>query len=234
MPVAPLSGTSQFGYYGLRVNPNFEQAVGSVRKPLRIPIPDRNWKWYALGPYRSHLLDLEAKYLDYTQDSVNYKKTGNELPESAAMLRRSDAGRDTMFDVVHAQGHAADAEYAHEMAFDRVNEEHRLIAEENRSRVLGSHYGPIRGHPTVEASRHELDEAQVPYTMYAPRPHISSSSWLAPVQRMAAAGQPQAMYLRSFEQLNGMTPDTYVAGSLTRSQNTTYEQVRDSAVAPDY
>ena len=234
MVVAPLSGTSQFGYYGVMVNPNFEQAVGTVRKNLRVPVPDRRWKWYALGPYRSHLLDLEAKYHDYEHDAINYKKTGHELPESAARLRRSDAGQDPMFDVMHAQGHAVDAEYAHETAIDRMNEEHRRIAEENRSRVLGSHYGPIRGHPTVEASRHELDEAMVPYTMYAPRPHIESTSWLAPVGRMAAAGQPQALYLRSFEQLNGMVPDTYVAGSLTRSQATTYEQVRDSAVAPDY
>ena len=234
MAVAPLSGKIQFGYYGLRVNPNFEQAVGTVRKPLRVPVPDRRWKWYALGPYRSHLLDLEAKYHDYEHDAINYKKTGHEQPESAARLRRSDAGQDPMFDVMHAQGHAVDAEYAHETAIDRMNEEHRRLAEENRSRVLGSHYGPIRGHPTVEASRHELDEAMVPYTMYAPRPHIESTSWLAPVGRMAAAGQPQALYLRSFEQLNGMVPDTYVAGSLTRSQNTTYEQVRDSAVAPDY
>ena len=234
MAVAPLSGKSQFGYYGLRVNPNFEQAVGTVRKNLRVPVPDRRWKWYALGPYRSHLLDLEAKYHDYEHDAINYKKTGHELPESAARLRRSDAGQDPMFDVMHAQGHAVDAEYAHETAIDRMNEEHRRIAEENRSRVLGSHYGPIRGHPTVEASRHELDEALVPYTMYAPRPHVESTSWLAPVGRMAAAGQPQALYLRSFEQLNGMAPDTYVAGSLSRSQATTYEQVRDSAVAPDY
>jgi hypothetical protein len=234
MVVAPLSGTTQFGYYGLKVNPSFEQIVGSVRKNLRVPVPDRRWKWYALGPYRSHLLDLEAKYHDYEHDAINYKKTGHELPESAATIRRSDAGNDPMFDVMHANGDAVDAEYAHETAIDRMNEEHRRIAEENRSRVLGSHYGPIRGHPTVEASRHELDEALVPYTMYAPRPHVASSSWRAPVQRMAAAGQPQALYLKSFEQLNGMTPDTYVAGTLSRSQATTYEQVRDSAVAPDY
>ena len=234
MAVALLSGKSQFGYYGLRFSPNFEQAVGTVRKNLRVPVPDRRWKWYALGPYRSHLLDLEAKYHDYEHDAINYKKTGHELPESAATLRRSDAGQDPMFDVMHAHGDAVDAEYAHETAIDRMNEEHRRIAEENRSRVLGSHYGPIRGHPTVEASRRELDEAMVPYTMYAPRPHVESTSWLAPVQRMAAAGQPQALSLRSFEQLNGMVPDTYVAGSLSRSQATTYEQVRDSAVAPDY
>ena len=43
--VAPLSYGSQFGYYGLRVNPTLEQAIKTVRKPLRIPVPDRRAKW---------------------------------------------------------------------------------------------------------------------------------------------------------------------------------------------
>ena len=49
--IAPLSYTSTFGYYGLRVNPTFEQVIGTVRKPLRIPLPDRRAKWYANSPY---------------------------------------------------------------------------------------------------------------------------------------------------------------------------------------
>ena len=55
-----LSYTSQLGYYGLRVNPTLDQVLGNVRKPLRIPLPDRRAKWYALSPYRA--LILEAKY----------------------------------------------------------------------------------------------------------------------------------------------------------------------------
>ena len=48
--VAPLSYTSQLGYYDLRVNPTLEQVVGTVQKPLGIPLPQRTDKWYALGP----------------------------------------------------------------------------------------------------------------------------------------------------------------------------------------
>ena len=41
MTAAPLSYENHFGYYGLRVNPTFEQVIGTVDKPLRIPLPDR-------------------------------------------------------------------------------------------------------------------------------------------------------------------------------------------------
>ena len=60
-----LSYGSQFGYYGLRENPTLEQVIGSVRKPLRIPLPDRRAKWYALSPYRALILDAEREANDY-------------------------------------------------------------------------------------------------------------------------------------------------------------------------
>ena len=59
---APLSYTSTFGYYGLRVNPTFEQVLGTIRKPLRIPLPDRRAKWYANSPYRALLDDAGKKF----------------------------------------------------------------------------------------------------------------------------------------------------------------------------
>jgi hypothetical protein len=39
--LTPFSYMSHFGYYGLRVVPTLEQAINTVRKPLRIPVPDR-------------------------------------------------------------------------------------------------------------------------------------------------------------------------------------------------
>ena len=56
---APLSFTSETGYYGLRVNPTFDEVLRTIRKPLGIPVPDRSAKWYANSPYRSLLLDAE-------------------------------------------------------------------------------------------------------------------------------------------------------------------------------
>mgnify|MGYP003346567539 FL=1 len=68
-----LSYTSKFGYYGLRVNPTLEQVVGTVRKPLRIPLPDRKAKWYANSPYRALILDAEEKYQDYEAKNIDYQ-----------------------------------------------------------------------------------------------------------------------------------------------------------------
>ena len=89
-----LSFTSQFGYFGLRVNPTFDQVLRTVRKPLRIPQPDRAAKWYALSAERSAILDAEDKYQDYEHTLIDYRRSGQELPESAARVRRSDAGLD--------------------------------------------------------------------------------------------------------------------------------------------
>ena len=57
--VAPLSYKNQLGYYGLRINPTSDQVLKTVRNPLRIPLPDRRAKWYALSPYRAFILDAE-------------------------------------------------------------------------------------------------------------------------------------------------------------------------------
>ena len=110
--VAPLSYTSHFGYYGLRVNPTFDQVLKTVRKPLRIPLPDRHAKWYALGPYRSLILDAENKYNDHQHAQIDFRQSGHEIPEAAAAVRRSDAGADPVFPQIQAQGEATDRQRA--------------------------------------------------------------------------------------------------------------------------
>ena len=40
-----LSYTDKFGWYGLRVNPTYDELLDTVRKPVRIPIPSREAKW---------------------------------------------------------------------------------------------------------------------------------------------------------------------------------------------
>ena len=231
---APLSYTSQFGYYGLRVNPTFEQAAGTIRKPLRIPLPDRTAKWYALSPYRGLILDAEKKYQDYERASIDYKQSGAQLPEAAARVRHSDAGEDPMFDEVHRHGDAMDAQHAYETAFDLVNEEHRRATEATRSQQLGGTYGPNAMNPTVEANHDELDEAGVPHVMPAPRPPVRRQAWRAPNAQFVAAGQPQAREFQTFEVLSMGQPATVRAGNLTRSQNMTYEAARDFVVDPTW
>ena len=110
---APLSYTSQFGYYGLRVNPSYEQVLGTIRKPLRIPLPDRSAKWYALSPFRALILNAEAKYQDYEHARIDYKQSGAHLPESAASVRPSDGGQDPSFDQIHSHGDAMETQHAY-------------------------------------------------------------------------------------------------------------------------
>jgi flagellar biosynthesis GTPase FlhF len=85
---------SHCGYYGLRVNPTLDQAIKTVRKPLRIPVPDRRAKWYALSPYRALILDAERRANDIEGALLDYRNSGAQLPEHAARVRGSAAGED--------------------------------------------------------------------------------------------------------------------------------------------
>jgi hypothetical protein len=231
---APLSYTSQFGYYGLRVNPTFDQVAATVRNPLRVPLPDRSAKWYALSPFRALILDAEAKYNEFDRSSIDYRQSGAQLPESAARVRPSDAGHDPTFDEIHRQGDVRDAHDAYEAAFDVMNQEHRRQSEEARTQHLAATYGPNRMDPTVDANHEDLEEAGVPHNMPTPRAAAPRSSWRTLPGQMAAAGQPQARQFAPFEVLSMGQPSTLRAGDLTVSQNMTYEQARDFVVQPTW
>ena len=81
--IAPLSYKSEYGYYGLRVNPSYDQVLGTVRKPLGIPLPERKAKWYALGPYRDLLLHAQERIDAAEESAINYRKTSKlvNLPQ---------------------------------------------------------------------------------------------------------------------------------------------------------
>ena len=112
--IAPLSYKSTFGYYGLRVNPTFDQVLGTVRNPLRIPLPDRRAKWHANSPYRALLLDDAGKKFEEVEGAAHmFRESGAEVPESAAQVRPSPAGQSPTFD---EQGRLAEENDAIEMA----------------------------------------------------------------------------------------------------------------------
>ena len=226
--VPPLSYTSQFGYYGLRVNPNFEQLVKTVRNPLRIPLPDRKAKLYALSPYRSLILDAEAKYEDYEHTMIDYRRSGHELPEAAAQVRRSDAGQDPTFDQIHAHGEAMDIHRASEAASQLMHAERSRQTEQNRSQVLSQTHGPNLGDPVIEAAFNEMDEAQAYHTKPAARPTPIKSYRLEPLGQWMAAGQPQAHEFTPFGEMNMGEPHRLHAGKLTVGQATTYAHMKDS------
>ena len=232
--VAPLSYTSQTGYYGLRVNPTFDQVLGTIRNPLRIPIPNRSAKWYALSPYRALILDAEAKYNDYEHARLDYRTSGSELPEAAARTRESDAGHDPAFDGLDRQHQEREARHAYETAFDVMNAEHRQHTAEARTTHLGQSYGVNRMHPVVEAAHEELTEAGVPQAMAGRRIAPEHRSYRAPPPQMGSKGQPQAPEFPTFENLNMGQPRNVTQGRLSVSQNMTYERAREFVVAPTW
>ena len=113
---APLSYTSTFGYYGLRVNPTFEQVLGTIRKPLHIPLPDRRAKWYANSPYRALLDDAGKKFEEVEGAAHMFRESGAEVHESANQVRPSPAGAPQNFDQIHEQARRAEENQAIEAA----------------------------------------------------------------------------------------------------------------------
>jgi hypothetical protein len=231
---APLSFKSEFGYYGLRVNPTFDQALGSVRKPLRIPIPQRRAKWYALGPYRALILDAQQKFNDYESALIDYRRSGAEAPESAAQVRESAAQHDPSFDDIVRQNREHDLIQAHQIAAETLRAEKRAKTAGDRQDFLRASTGPNRMHPVVAASHAELAESGIPHAMPAPRPPPVPKSFPAPPQQWVAAGQPQVPEFPTFEHLNLGQPLNVYSSKLTPSQNLTYEQIRSWVVEPTW
>ena len=163
--VAPLSYTSQYGYYHLRVNPTYEQVVGTVRKPLRIPLPDRRAKWYANSVYRAFLEDAGKKFEEVEGAAHMYRESGAELPESAAQVRRSDAGNDQTFDRIHQHGDRMDQNDTYDASYEVTRQEEKRKTLANRREVLSKSYGPNRMDPTIEAAHLELLESNVHHYM---------------------------------------------------------------------
>ena len=231
---APLSYTSQFGYYGLRVNPTFDQVIGTIRKPLRIPLPTRSAKWYALSPYRGLILDAEAKYNDYEHARLDYRQSGAELPEHAAQTHESAAGGDARFDVLDRQHQQHEANNAYDTAKALQQSEQQRHTAEARTSHLRQTYGANRMDPTVEAAHEELTEAGVPHAMPVPRIAPNRTSFPAPPQEFVAAGQPQAAEFPPFEHLSMGQPARVTQGHLSPSENLTYERARDFVVEPTW
>ena len=224
--VAPLSFKSDFGYYGLRVNPSFEQVVGTVRKPLRIPLPDRRAKWLAMGPYRNFIEDAERAYNESIYNATDYRESGAHLPLSAARMGASMAGQDRTFDHYHTQGESLNQQEALEAAFEHFNRDARQRTDADRREHLRRTHGSNSTHPTIYAAHHELAEAGVHHWIPAPRPAPSSSSWQTPTRNMAAAGYPQAPQFAEFGVLNRGQPSSFRPGVVSTTQTPTYERMR--------
>ena len=229
-----LSYTSKFGYYGLRVNPTLEQVVGTVRKPLRIPLPDRKAKWYANSPYRALILDAEEKYQDYEAKNIDYRRAGLDAPESAARVRPSDAGADETFDKIDEHHRRIEEHEAIETSQRLMQEHESRKTAANRREILRLSHAPNKLNPVIEMEHAELETAGIPHYMAMPRSLPPKAQFTRPLAQFAAAGHPQAPEFKPFEQLNMGYPDNVRAATLSRSQNMTYERMRDFVVQPTF
>jgi hypothetical protein len=229
-----LSYGSQFGYYGLRLNPTLEQVIGSVRKPLRIPLPDRRAKWYALSPYRALILDAEREANDYETAALDYRNSGAHLPEAAAAVRPSDAGEDHSFHRIDENHRAFDLQNAYETAYQTMDQERKHRTKQRRREVLQAQHGPNRMHPVTEAHHQSLRESGVPHHMPGIRFQPQPGKYHAPPQLYVAAGQPQYEEFPSFEMLNMGVPENLLMAHPSREQNMTYERTRDLVIQPTW
>jgi len=237
MPVAPLNYTSQKGYYGLEVRPTLEGVMGTIRNPLRIPIPSRAAKWYANSPWRALILDAEKANNDYEHARIDYRDSGAELPEAAARVRPSDAGEDPQWDELGHHHGRMDAQEAYEHAFDMANAADQWHADRMRYEHHRLTHGPNRMHPMISAHHGQLEEAGVRHNMPAHRMEPPHGRYRAPPQTWDAHGHPHHREFHTFEQLN--RPDQHLMRRVTAAldrqgvsydrQPTSYEGYRRSS-----
>ena len=229
--VAPLSFKNEYGYYGLRVNPTFDQVLKTVRNPLRIPLPDRRAKWHALSPYRAFILDAEKNFNDYERAAIDYRNSGAHLPEAAARVRPSAAGEDPAWEQIHHHGEAMDQQSAYETAYDlQHQEEQHQTAAVRTEQLKAIHMQHHHMNPVVDASHDELEEAGVPHHMAAVGIPPARRPYIVATEQFAAVGQPQAPEFPTFEFLNMGQPQDVRVADLSYSQRLTYERARDLVV----
>lgn len=160
---APLNYTKKRGYMGLVVQPTLDQALGASKKPLRIPVPDRAAKWYALSPWREALMDANRATNEYQAALLAYERAGGNLPVMAAMVHPSDAGKDKAWEWYQKHARAVQAQEAYEVAQGILYEKSQKETQQTRAHQLRQ-YGPLVMDPVVAASHDELEAAGVPTT----------------------------------------------------------------------
>ena len=226
---AQLSYMDQKGYYGLRVNPTYEEMLHSLKKEVRIPQPNRSAKWYALGPYRAFLLEQARKYNDAQRQDLEYDATDEQLPAAAARgAQASMAGTDDVWNRQEEFNSALNAEDARRIAEEAMAAERKGHANQTRAQQLAA-YAPSKGHWTIEAHHLDLEHRGVPHSAPTPKMAMPAGAWRAPPTEYIAAGYAQATEFPSYEQLNMGYDARYKLGRPAPLDiNKNYQQLRDN------
>ena len=223
------SYTDKTGYYGLRVNPSYDEMLHSLKKSIRVPQPDRSAKWYATGIYRAFLLEQAKRYNDSQRKDLEYDATGAQLPAAAERgHQESMAGTDDTWNRQEEFNSNLNSEDARRVAEDALASERRAKANQMRRQQLSA-YGPTQGHWTVEAHHQDLEYRGIPHAAPMPKMTMPAGRWRAPPNEYIAAGQPQATEFPSWEQLNGLHDRQYKLGRpAPLDVNKNYQQLREN------
>ena len=179
-------------------------------------------------------MDAGRRFEEVEGAAHQYRESGAELPEAAARVRPSEAGQDPAFDRIHEQDDRMKQNEAYELAAAMKHEGHKRQTAAARRDQLRLMYGPNKMNSVIEAHHDELQEANVPHVMPAPRLPPCVKVWKAPPPQYIASGQLQAPEFSTYEMLNlGQVADIKSA-TLTLDQAMTYERVREFAVAPTW
>ena len=136
---AQLSYQDTKGYYGLLVQPSYDQMLRSLKKPIRIPQPDRNAKYYALGPYRAFLLEQAKRFNDAQRKDLEYDDTGAHLPAAAERgAQNSMAGTDDVWNRQEEFNSNLNTEEARRLADSALSAENRQQANHMRRQQLSA------------------------------------------------------------------------------------------------
>ena len=224
-----LSYQDKTGYYGLRIEPTFDQMLGSLKRKVRIPQPDRSAKWYATGPYRAFLLDQAKRFNDAERQDLEYDASGAQMPRAVGKgSQPSGAGKDATWDRHRLFNVNLDTEEAKRIALQAMETESQKKTRLVRNQQLSA-YGQGRGHWTIEAHHEDLEYKGVPHPAPAPRMTMAVGRWQAPHQDYAAEGIPQAPEFPTFEEVNGLQDRRYTAGKPSEpGANTSYQQLREN------
>jgi hypothetical protein len=225
---AQLSHQDKKGYYGLTVMPSYDEMLRSLKKPIRIPQPDRNAKYYALGPYRAFLLEQAKRFNDAQRKDLEYDDTGAQLPAAVERAPKSMAGTDDVWNRQEQFNTNLDAEEARRIADDALSAEQRQQANQMRRQQLSA-YGPTAGRWTVDAHDKDLEYRGIPHEAPMPKLTMPAGKWQAPPNEYIAAGQPQATEFPTFEQLNLGYDKMYKLGRpAPLRENRNYAQLREN------
>lgn len=228
---AQLSYQDQKGYYGLLVEPSYDQMLRSLKNEVRIPQPDRSAKWYALGPYRAFLLEQAKRFNDNQRKDLEYDASGAQLPAAAERgAPESMAGTDDSWNRQEQFNSNLDAEEARRVAEAALASERRQQANQMRRAQLSA-YGPSSGHWTVDAHHQDLDYRGIPHPAPMPKMAMPAGRWQASPNEYISDGQPQATEFPTYEQLNLGQDKRYKLGRPAPGINKNYQQLRENLLA---